>query len=157
MDFKQISEFIDLVKNPTKFEAALKKLQEEQARITAAVETIGKANELDKLRKQTEAKAQQLESDYAKKLAALEQKSAQAEAVTVSKQDQLNEATIKAQRVVTDAQARIEAAESVAQDFKRREKAIRQQEAFLTEESARVAEMAKDYEEKLAKLKSVMG
>lgn len=157
MDFNQIAEFIDLVKNPDKYAKVVKDLQDEQARLTAVIETVGKASELDKLRKQVEQRAAKLEAEYAKKQADLDKDASVKAAIAAEAQDRLNEATIKAQRAVTEAQQRVEAAESVAQDYKRREKAIRQQEEVLAKEKADLAVMARDYEEKLAKLRSVMG
>ena len=53
MNIQDIVDFIDLVKNPEKYERILKNLVDERARLDAAIATVGKASELDKLRKRT--------------------------------------------------------------------------------------------------------
>lgn len=157
MNFNDISEFLDLVKNPAKYEKALKDLKDEQDRLTAVIETVGKASELDKLRKQVELKADKLEKEFAKKQEELQKSAASQEQQVADKKLELESAISKAKRISDEAESRIAASESVSQDYKRREKSIRQQEEFLAQESARVAEMAKEYEDKLAKLRAVMG
>ena len=54
MNIQDISDFIDLVKNPAKYERVLQNIKDEQERLNAVIATVGKASELDKLRKEVE-------------------------------------------------------------------------------------------------------
>ena len=64
MNLQHIADFIDLVKNPVEFEKKLKILKDEQDRLNTAIETIGKATELDSLRKAVERQKVKLEQEY---------------------------------------------------------------------------------------------
>ena len=52
MNIQSISEFLDIVKNPDKYAKFLEEIKAEQDRLNAVIETVGKASELDQLRKQ---------------------------------------------------------------------------------------------------------
>lgn len=156
MNIQDISDFLDLVKNPDKYAKVLKDLKDEQDRLNAVIATVGKASELESLRKQVEKKAAKLDSDFEKKEATLQTSISGKLAILSEKEQKLNDAIAEQKQMTASAASRIASAEDIANEYKRREKAIRQQEDFLTEENARVSDMAKEYEDKLAKLRSVM-
>ena len=64
MNIQDIADFLDLVKNPVKYEERLQALKDEQGRLNAVIETVGKASELDKLRKEVEKEREQLQADF---------------------------------------------------------------------------------------------
>ena len=71
MNFESISTFLDLVQNPAKYQAALQALKDEQERLNAVIETVGKASELDSLRKKLDKDRTKFEKTQADRLEAL--------------------------------------------------------------------------------------
>lgn len=53
MNFQDISEFLDLIKNPAKYEKYLTELKDAKDQLQAAAELVGKANEIEKLQIKT--------------------------------------------------------------------------------------------------------
>ena len=52
MNIQDVADFIDLVKNPAKFERHLKQLVDEQDRLKAVIETVGKVEEIESIKTQ---------------------------------------------------------------------------------------------------------
>lgn len=156
MNMQDIADFISLVKDPVKFEKALKDLQDEQDRLKAVIATVGKASELDSLRKK-------LEKDVAKKLVELDEKitsvelsSKQSDVQVKTLQQNLQLEISKATRLQQEAVAKEISAKELAASFSGRDKALRQQETQIAELRATLANSIAEYEEKLTKLRSVM-
>jgi len=156
MNIQDIADFIDLVKNPAKYEQVLKNLAEEKERLNAVVETVGKASELDKLRKAVEAKAATLESEFATKTTE-QDKSYQ---IRVKKAENLQErlevALEKAAKATQEAEEKMVTAQTLAASFATRDKAITNAEAEITAKQTELTALIAEYNEKIAKLKSVM-
>jgi chromosome segregation ATPase len=156
MNIQDIADFIDLVKNPAKYEQILKNLQDEQARLNAVIETVGKASELDSLRKSVEkqqskleqsykAKQEKLDADYQSKLDALT-----ALQSTVEKESE------KAHKISDEANSIKVSTEETAKSFVLREKELRKQEDAVEKLKQELGASVVEYNEKLAKLRSVM-
>jgi len=148
--------FLDLIADPAKYRVYLERLEAEQKRLNDVVETVGKATELDALRKDVEKQRAKLESEFAKKqvaweteyatkLAAVEQLKTKVEFDLNSANKALQEAT--QQSVIT---AEKESA------FVQRERTLRKQEALVESLKAELGASVTEYNEKLAKLRSVM-
>lgn len=156
MNIQDIADFIDLVKNPAKYEQVLRNLAEEKERLNAVVETVGKASELDKLRKAVEAKAATLESELATKTSE-QDKSYQ---IRVKKaenlQARLEVALERAAKATQEAEEKMVVAQTLAASFATRDKAITKVEAELAAKQTELTTLVAEYNEKIAKLKSVM-
>lgn len=157
MNFQDIENFIDLVKNPKKYEEVLANLKAEQDRLNAVIETVGKASELDKLRAKVEserltqeknytAKVEKLEAEYAAKCSATDN----AKAIAV-------EQTEIARKAKSDADAKMEQAKNTLAECQVNQKKIEAQQAFLNNELDSVRAIKADYEEKANKLKAALG
>ena len=156
MNIQDVADFIDLVKNPTKFEAALKIMKDEQARLTAVIETVGAVADIEKIRKETEKKAAKLESIY-------EEKNATFEAAKKTLEDKLALSTalsleeLKKNKLAGDDLRVKEAAYKKKQaELVTREQLLVNLEAVATEKEAKLNAMLVEYDEKIAKLKAVM-
>lgn len=55
MDFKVISDFLDLVRNPDKYEAALKAIQSKEESLKATIKNIDSLNKVDAMEKKAAA------------------------------------------------------------------------------------------------------
>ena len=156
MNIQDIADFIDLVKNPEKYEKILKNLQDEQARLNAAVETVGKASELDSLRKDVEKQREKLEAVYTTKLNKLDSDyKAKLEAVE-KLQSEVEAKSAEANAALQEANAQTIAATELTQSCVLREKALSKQEKLVEDMKAELGASVTEYNEKLAKLRSVM-
>ena len=157
MNIQDISDFLDLVKNPDKYAKALQDLKDEQERLNEVVATVGKASELDKLRKAVDKQKQSLEADFQNRVVTFEQqcvvtqKSLEKQKQEVAEQ---KDVAIKAEQEAVAIKTR---AEALASSFAGREKILRKAEEDVAQRAKEVSAMQVEYNEKLAKLRSVMG
>ncbi len=156
MNIQDIADFLDLVKNPAKYERVLSNIKAEQDRLNAVIETVGKASELDKLRKEVETKADTLNNDYAKKVEDLEKsyvrKTKKAESLASDLEQKLAQAAKELEVAVNKQQA----AEDLANSFTGRDKKLKEQEELVANLREELKASVSEYNEKLSKLRSVM-
>lgn len=156
MNIQDIADFIDLVKNPAKYEAVLKNIADEKERLNAVVETVGKASELDKLRKGVEAKAATLESEFATKNTELDKSYQIRVKKAESLQTRLETALEKSNKDSVETEKKLQEAQQLKVILANREKTIVQLESDLTAKQAELDKLVTDYTEKVIKLKAVM-
>lgn len=157
MNIQDIADFIDLVKSPAKYEKALKSLQEEQQRLQAVIETVGKASELSSMRDGLAKDKERLEKAFAKKETDFKKQQAEYQAVVDKQQKELSDKLEEAQRIKGEADAAVEKANQTVSSYISREKALRQQEEQVRQIQADAQAKQQELDEKLAKLRSVMG
>lgn len=156
MNIQDIADFLDLVKNPDKYQARLDALKEEQGRLNAVIETVGKASELDKLRKELETQRSQLQSDFDK---ATQERDAQIEreiAVLAKQRAELTDAQRAADSLNLLSNQRLQEAKDLVDSFEGREKILRQSEDGLRVRQEQLDLLISEYTEKVTKLRSVM-
>ena len=156
MNLQHVADFLDLVKDPAKYEVVLTRLQEEQARLNAVIETVGKASELDQLRKSVEKKAAKDEEDFIKKVEAAEQRLAKQFEVAASAQASADKVREEAEKMLADAQRTNNEAVDLKNSFDGRDKTLRAAEEQIKQRQAKLDSLIEEYNEKLAKLRSVM-
>jgi chromosome segregation ATPase len=156
MNIQDIADFIDLVKNPAKYEKILKNLQDEQARLNAAVETVGKASELDSLRKDVEKQRDKLEAVYTTKLNKLDSEYKVKLDAVEKLQSEVEAKSAEANVALQEANTQTIAAIELTQSCVLREKALSKQEKLVEAMKAELGASVTEYNEKLAKLRSVM-
>jgi len=155
MNIQDIADFIELVKNPAKYERVLQNIKDEQGRLNAAIETVGKASDLDKLRKDVEVRIETITSDYAKKTDELEKAYAKKEKRIENLCVDLEGKITLAQTQTNAADVRQKAAEDLANSFAGRDKKLKEQEKFVADLQVEVQKQAAEYNEKLEKLRSI--
>jgi len=155
MNIQDIADFIELVKNPAKYERVLQNIKDEQGRLNAAIETVGKASDLDKLRKDVEVRIETITSDYAKKTDELEKAYAKKEKRIENLRVDLEGKITIAQAQTNAADVRHRAAEDLANSFAGRDKKLKEQEKFVADLQVEVQKQAAEYNEKLEKLRSI--
>lgn len=156
MNIQDISDFIDLVKNPAKYEKVLQNLKDEQARLTAVIETVGKVSEINTLLKEAQNKEAKLLAEYKNKSDAVE-KQAEDDAVVIGQMK------AKAKEELEQISKSVEeiAVQTKEIKKKRAELSEREKDLVLKESSIQVSQetldtLIKEYEEKVAKLRAVM-
>lgn len=156
MNIQDIADFLDLVKNPAKYERVLSNIKAEQDRLNAVIETVGKASELDKLRKEVELKSNTLTIEYNQKIEDLEKsyvrKTKKAESLASDLEQKLAQAA-KELEVAVNKQL---AAEDLANSFTGRDKKLKEQEELVANLREELKASVSEYNEKLSKLRSVM-
>jgi chromosome segregation ATPase len=156
MNIQDIADFLDLVKNPSKYEALLTRLQDEQGRLAASIATVGKASELDKLRKEVEAKSESLDKAFKDKEEALTKQVEQEIRIFKTKQENLQATIERSEKAAQEAQAATKAAKDLAESFSGRDKALVAKEKQVAEQQANLNALVQEYNEKVAKLRAVM-
>lgn len=157
MDFKSVEYFIELVKNPAEFEKALAQLKDAQENLDKSIATVGKVNEIDKIKEK---------ADKALKSAEKKQEDAEAQAkATIQAAQDLHEKLMKevSDRSITvdsikqAADAALVKAESLERELSARERKLRQDLEAYTKASAELAVKSQEVDERLAKLRQAMG
>jgi len=156
MNIQDISDFLDLVKNPDKYEAALKTIKDEQARLDGLVAAVGKVTELDQLQKKLNkqlAIQEQLFADQTQKLQA--DYTAKLNAADLAKKKATDKANA-ADKAILKAEQDSQLAASTVKSYADREKVIQYREQATAESQANLQKLIAEYEEKVAKLRAVM-
>lgn len=156
MNIQDIADFLDLVKNPKKYEESLANLKAESDRLQAVLATIAKAKKLEAWEKELTDKEATLESDYQTRVAALD-------AEATAKQTELTAALTAAKKSQGDAANLVAKNKAKLAELQTREKEVADKEFVLNrdqqivnERSARLNASIAEYEDKLSKLKAVM-
>ena len=156
MNTQALTDFLDLVKNPEKYQKYLDEIVAEQGRLTAVIETVGKASELDRLRKKVEKEYNKQQQDYedsvAKNAKTLEDalKNLQTQVAAAKEQQE------HAKLLVQDATEKAQRAQEQLQSFASREKELRRAEEGMLVKQQQLDATMVEYSEKLAKLRAVM-
>lgn len=156
MNLQDIANFIDLVNNPAKYNQVLQNLQDEQGRLNAAIETVGKASELDKLRKQVEKERADLEATLQKKIKEAEVRLNSKLQIAAEAQKSADELQATSKALLTEAQQKEIKAKELADSFAGRDKELKNQEAFVKDQRAELAGLITEYNDKVSKLRAVM-
>jgi hypothetical protein len=156
MNIQDISDFIDLVKNPDKYANVLAELQAEQGRLTAVIETVGKASELDSLRKRVEKQQAKLEVEFATKQKTLDEEYQAKQNTLLEQQQAVSKQAEEVRKQLEEANSKTLTAETISQTFSARDRALSKQESIVEAMKKDLAISAVEYNEKLAKLRSVM-
>lgn len=153
MNIQDIADFLDLVKNPSKYEALLQRLQDEQGRLAASIATVGKASELDKLRKEVEKQATFLEETYKERNEKLTQQVENEIKIFKAKQENLQATQERSEKAAQEAQAATRAAKELVDSFSGRDKALRAREEQVATQQVNLNALVSEYEEKVAKVR----
>jgi chromosome segregation ATPase len=156
MNLQDIANFIDLVNNPDKYAQVLKNLQDEQGRLNAAIETVGKASELDKLRKQVEKEREENKTTLENKVKDAEMRLDMKFKVAADAQKTADASQEVANKVLQEAQEKEKQAKELAASFEGRDKKLRQQEDLVAKQRDELAALVAEYNAKVDKLRSVM-
>ena len=148
--------FLDLIADPAKYRVYLERIEEERKRLEEVVATVGKASELDALRKQVEQ--EQLDGKVA-----LETKVKEAEMrldlkfkVAADAQKAADEAQEVAKTLMKAAEEKEKQAVALAASFEGRDKALLKQETQVANQRAELQKLVTEYNDKVAKLRAVM-
>ena len=156
MNFNDVAEFLELVKNPKRYEDYLAAMVAEQGRLNAAIETVGKASELDKLRKEVEKQATFLEETYKERNEKLTQQVENKIKIFKAKQENLQATQERSEKASQEAQAATRAAKELAESFSGRDKKLSAAEKEVAALRLELSTSLAEYNEKIAKLKAVM-
>jgi len=124
MNIQDIADFIDLVKNPVKYEKVLQNIKDEQDRLNAVIATVAEASELGALRKEVETKAANLDSAYAEKAKKLEQEYTRKLKKVDTLQAEVEAQLLQAQAEIESAVGKQRAADELANSFSGRDKKL---------------------------------
>lgn len=157
MNIQDLTEFMDLVKNPAKYEAYLNEIKDAKDQLNAAAELVGKAADIDKLQKKAnklvesaEAKAQKLEEEVA---ASIKQR----QAVYDKMFEDLTKQTAEVVTMKQESDSKFAQAVAIEKDVADRERKLRVDQAAYNVASSELSKKTIEVEEKLAKLRTLLG
>jgi len=156
MNLQDVANFLDLVNNPEKYNKVLKNLQEEQGRLNAAIETVGKASELDQLRKQVEKEQEENKATFERTVKDAETRLELRFLVAADAQKSADATLAEANSLLIESQQKEQQAKELAASFEGRDKALRANEELVKQRQAKLDGLIEEYNEKVAKLRAVM-
>ena len=156
MNIQDIADFIDLIKNPDKYDKLLKDLVDEQERLTAVIKTVGDVTEIESIKTQIKLDEKQAILDREAILKKIEQDRVKENVATTVLQADLQATRTKYQTLYQDLQEKEAETKELNKLAKKREKDLVRKQAELQEKLANVEALKLELEDRLAKLKAVM-
>ena len=156
MNIQDIADFIDLVKNPDKYDKLLKDLVDEQERLTAVIKTVGDVAEIESIKTQIKLDEKQAILDREAILRKIEQDRVKDNVATTVLQADLQATRTKYQTLYQDLQEKEAETKELNRLAKKREKDLVSKQAELQEKLTNVEALKLELEDRLAKLKAVM-
>lgn len=156
MNIQDIADFIDLVKNPDKYDKLLKDLVDEQERLTAVIKTVGDVTEIESIKTQIKLDEKQAILDREAILTKIEQDRVKENVATTVLQADLQATRTKYQTLYQDLQEKEAETKELNRLAKKREKDLVSKQAELQEKLTNVEALKLELEDRLAKLKAVM-
>ena len=156
MNIQDVAEFIDLVKNPDKYDKLLKDLVDEQDRLKAVIKTVGDVAEIESIKTQIKLDEKQAILDREAILTKIEQDRVKENVATTVLQADLQATRTKYQTLYQDLQEKEAETKELNKLAKKREKDLVSKQAELQEKLTNVEALKLELEDRLAKLKSVM-
>lgn len=157
MNIQDIADFLDLVKNPAKYEALLKNITDRQAKLTETIENVAKATELDKLLKQNESRKVELESEYKALVEKQEKAHADLVAAAQTRKEEAQKLLEQVKQDVVNASQMKKEAEDNLRAAKQKSAEIAKQQQEVDEQGKKLQVLIEDYETKLTKFKQIVG
>ncbi len=156
MNIQDVAEFIDLVKNPDKYDKLLKDLVDEQERLKAVIKTVGDVAEIESIKTQIKLDEKQAILDREAILTKIEQDRVKENVATTVLQADLQATRTKYQTLYQDLQEKEAETKELNRLAKKREKDLVSKQAELQEKLTNVEALKLELEDRLAKLKAVM-
>lgn len=156
MNIQDIADFIDLIKNPDKYDKLLKDLVDEQERLTAVIKTVGDVAEIESIKTQIKLDEKQAILDREAILTKIEQDRVKENVATTILQADLQATRTKYQTLYQDLQEKEAETKELNKLAKKREKDLVRKQAELQEKLTNVEALKLELEDRLAKLKAVM-
>ena len=156
MNIQDIADFIDLIKNPDKYDKLLKDLVDEQERLTAVIKTVGDVSEIESIKTQIKLDEKQAILDREAILKKIEQDRVKENVATTVLQADLQATRTKYQTLYQDLQEKEAETKELNKLAKKREKDLVSKQAELQEKLTNVEALKLELEDRLAKLKAVM-
>lgn len=156
MNIQDVAEFLDLVKNPEKYEALLERLVNEQMRLKAVIETVGEVSEISQIKEDMIKAEQKADSEYISRMTMLNAQqdqdilAHQVKMAAVAKEQQQYEVLVAEQKALV---AETKVSHKLSKQL---EKDSINKAADLESKLVAVSTLQQEYEEKVAKLRSVM-
>lgn len=156
MNVKDVVDFLDLVKNPEKYEALANELQARQDALDARIAAVGLIGDIEGLKQKAEKlvsvankKAEKIEADandaFEKRQAAYDDLFAK-----------LKEQELAVAKKAQDADSKLAIVNELVSATANKQSSITQRERAVSLLESQVADLKAEYEEKVAKLRSVM-
>ena len=156
MNIQDVADFISLVKDPAKFESYLTQLVEEQNRLKAVIETVGQVEEIEAIKiaiKKQAILAEQQQADILSKIQQDRLKEATAATIALAETKATKE---KYSVLLQELQQTQQETKSLNSQAKKQEADLQKKQKELQDKLVAVDALKVEYDDRVAKLKSVM-
>lgn len=155
MNIQDVADFLDLVKNPDKYNSLLQGLVDEQKRLTEVAETVVKISAFDKEKKKFESDKAKMDKQIEKALVEIEE-TKKMDMEKATRAETTNQ-SIKEENETLNKQLKEKLAycEQLDAELKKREKELLRQETNLDVTIKSTEEVRKQLEDKLAAIRSL--
>ena len=148
--------FLDLIADPAKYRVYLERIEEERKRLEEVVATVGKASELDALRKKVEQELLDGKADLETKVKEAEMRLDLKFKVAADAQKAADDVQEVANKLLKEAKEKEKQAQDLAASFEGRDKALLKLETQVANQKAELQKLVTEYNDKVAKLRAVM-
>ena len=156
MNIQDVADFISLVKDPAKFESYLTQLVEEQNRLKAVIETVGQVEEIEAIKiaiKKQAILAEQQQADILSKIQQDRLKESTAATVALAETKATQE---KYRILLQELQQTQQETKSLNAQAKKQQADLQKKQKELQDKLVAVDALKVEYDDRVAKLKSVM-
>ena len=156
MNIQDVADFISLVKDPAKFESYLTQLVEEQNRLKAVIETVGQVEEIEAIKiaiKKQAILAEQQQADILSKIQQDRLKESTAATIALAETKATKE---KYSVLLQELQQTQQETKSLNSQAKKQEADLQKKQKELQDKLVAVDALKVEYDDRVAKLKSVM-
>jgi hypothetical protein len=157
MNIQDVVTFLELIKDPTVFEQRVQRLVDEQNKLNSLIETVGKVSDINSMRELAGKRVQEAD-DLLEKAKADSEKIRETAANTYVKRN----ATLDKREAVVQEQLQksleaLETAQQIEASFAATSKELKERERIVLEREQKAVVLEQELQERLEKLRSVMG
>jgi hypothetical protein len=157
MNIQDVVTFLELIKDPTVFEQRVQRLVDEQNKLNSLIETVGKVSDINAMRELAGKRVQEAD-DLLEKAKADSEKIRETAANTYVKRN----ATLDKREAVVQEQLQksleaLETAQQIEASFAATSKELKERERIVLEREQKAVVLEQELQERLEKLRSVMG
>lgn len=157
MNLQAISEFLDVVQNPDKYQKALTALKTEQGKLETLIATVGKVSEITKVREQTSKILDEAQKTLEDARKTAEETVHKAGDTYKKKLDAVTKREVDVQAQVQKALELNTESKRIQESFAATSKELTRREAIVLDREQKAVKLEQELNERLEKLRTVMG
>ncbi len=157
MNLQAISDFLDIVQNPDKYQKALDTLKKEQEKLDTLIATVGKVSEINKIKEQIKKTLDEAEKTLEEARVTSTETITKAGETYKKRLDAVTKREAEVQEQVQKALGLNEETKNIQETFTAQRKELDRREGIVLEREQKAVTLEQELNERLEKLRQVMG